>query len=41
MSYHNSILKSFNEIAAEFEFGSGEHKLLLMKILMKTSDISN
>ncbi len=41
MSYHNSILKSFNEIAAAFEFGSGEHKLLLMKILMKTSDISN
>ncbi len=41
MSYHNSILKSFNDVVTDFDFNLPEHKLLLMKILMKTSDISN
>ncbi len=41
MAYHDSILNSFNAILPEFEFSQDEHRLQLMKILMKASDISN
>ncbi len=41
MAHHNSILKNFNEIIPEFDFTVINHRIQLMKILMKTSDISN
>ena len=41
MSNHNQILNSFNSILNNFDFKNSDHRIQLMKILMKTSDISN
>lgn len=41
MAYHNSILKKFDAMLPEFNFTDNDHKVQLMRILMKTSDISN
>lgn len=41
MSNHNQILNNFNTILNDFDFKNPNHKIQLMKIIMKTSDISN
>ena len=41
MAFHNSILEEFNSTLDEFDYEQSEHRLTLMKIIMKVSDISN
>lgn len=41
MAYHNTNLKSFESVVDEFDFQNVDHRLQLMKIVMKVSDISN
>ncbi|KAK5874798.1 hypothetical protein CesoFtcFv8_027353 [Champsocephalus esox] len=41
MVRHNEILTQFRSLQPEFDFSNKEHKEVLMKIMMKVSDISN
>ncbi|XP_075904690.1 high affinity cGMP-specific 3',5'-cyclic phosphodiesterase 9A-like isoform X2 [Nelusetta ayraudi] len=41
MARHNEILNRFKVIQPVFDFGNKEHKEVLMKIMVKVSDISN
>ncbi|KAK1876483.1 High affinity cGMP-specific 3'5'-cyclic phosphodiesterase 9A [Dissostichus eleginoides] len=41
MVRHNEILSQFRSLQPEFDFTNKEHKEVLMKIMMKVSDISN
>ncbi|XP_033991283.1 high affinity cGMP-specific 3',5'-cyclic phosphodiesterase 9A-like isoform X2 [Trematomus bernacchii] len=41
MVRHNDILTQFRSLQPEFDFTNKEHKEVLMKIMMKVSDISN
>ncbi|XP_060888916.1 high affinity cGMP-specific 3',5'-cyclic phosphodiesterase 9A-like [Labrus mixtus] len=41
MARHNEILNKFKSIQPAFDFNNKEHKEVLMKIMVKVSDISN
>uniref|UniRef100_A0A3P8VHD6 Phosphodiesterase n=1 Tax=Cynoglossus semilaevis TaxID=244447 RepID=A0A3P8VHD6_CYNSE len=41
MARHNEILNKFRAIQATFDFNDKDHKEVLMKIMVKVSDISN
>ncbi|XP_031414354.1 high affinity cGMP-specific 3',5'-cyclic phosphodiesterase 9A-like [Clupea harengus] len=41
MARHNDILNQFKSVQSDFDFQNKEHKDVLMKILVKVSDISN
>ncbi|KAF0046320.1 hypothetical protein F2P81_002849 [Scophthalmus maximus] len=41
MARHNEILNKFKDIQPVFDFADKEHKEVLMKIMVKVSDISN
>ncbi|XP_034466739.1 high affinity cGMP-specific 3',5'-cyclic phosphodiesterase 9A-like [Hippoglossus hippoglossus] len=41
MAQHNEILNRFRSIQSAFDFSNKEHKEVLMKIMVKVSDISN
>ncbi|XP_042372960.1 high affinity cGMP-specific 3',5'-cyclic phosphodiesterase 9A-like, partial [Plectropomus leopardus] len=41
MGRHNEILNKFRAIQPQFDFSNKDHKEVLMKIMVKVSDISN